>query len=357
MTPIAGCSVVGPSAVRVDRTAYNLSAAQASNDQLLLNLLRLREGEPVYMLELTSVLSQFELNTTAQVGGWWHNMNRIDNNVVNAIFGLDTFATQQSNWGVNAGFVERPTITYTPLHGEKFAKQFMRPISIATLMTLAESGWRIDLIFECCVQRVNDLHNLPVIEFPGESGPDTRVFFELTGLLAERQRAGLLRFDLEADGEEVYIVPYRLPSEDEAVPLRLTELLGLPADIQQIKLVTQSRPGPHEIAIQTRSLLGVMRALARRCEGGQGGEEVSGGEQPQPQREHPRQPPLPWLTVRNSAKSLSDAYVQIRHDGQWHSIADSDDRSKHTFALLVYLSSLSATDIQAGGPVVTVPSH
>lgn len=351
---IVGCSVVGPSALRVDRTAYNLSAAQSGNDQLMLNLLRLRDGEPVYMLELTAVLSQFEWNTNAQIGGWWNNMNRIDNNAVNAIFGLDTFATQQSNWGVNSGFVERPTITYTPLHGETFAKRFMQRIPIATLMTLAETGWRIDRIFECCVQRVNDFNNLSITRFPGEAGPDSSGFFELTGLLAERQRAGLLRFDLETDGEDVYLVPYPKPSGPDAARLRLGELLGLPADTPRVKLVARSLAGPHEIAIQTRSLLGVMQALADRCGEGEGAPSDDDAE-PQPARQP--LPAPPWLTLRSSAMPLSDAHVQVRNGDRWHSIADSDERSKRTFALLVYLLSLRATDIASSGPIVTVPSH
>lgn len=346
-----GCSVLGPSAVRADRTAYNRAGLESSNDQLLLNLLRLRDGEAIYMLELSTVLSQFEFDARASLGGWWNNIDRIENNAVNALYGLDTFATQQSTWGLNAGYVERPTISYSPLQGERFASRYMQPIPFSALVALADSGWRVDQVFECCIQRVNELHNIPVAESVDESRVDSSGFFELMHHLAEWQRNGLLRFEFEAEDKDVYLTSTARGSEADASRNRVLELLGVPRDAERLRLVEGRRHAQAgELSVQTRSLLATMQVLARTM-GARSGAEVAES------ANAPRYAPTPWLTVRTSRHFTSDAYVQVRHQDRWHSIANSDRRSKKTFALLVYLSSLRATEIAGASPLLTVPSH
>lgn len=343
---LSGCSVLGPSAVRKDRTAYNLAGLEAINEQLLLNLLRLRDSEPVYMVELTAILSQFEFNSQAHVGGWWNNINRINNNAVNALYGLDTFATQQSDWSVTGGYIERPTMTYSPLQGQKFAARYMQPIPIATLLALAESGWRIDLILECCVQRMNQLSNLPIADYGDAAVVDTSGFYELTKLLAERQRTGKQRFEFEYEGRGVSLAS-PVDVTDKAT-IRAMELLGVTPSGKYVKLVDgELHHTPGELAVKTRSLLAIMQALAQQSDDRPPSDADAQATTNRPQ---------PWLIVHCSSTPSLNAYVQVRRGNHWYYVSDSDARSKKTFSLLVYLSSLQSTDIVGASPVVTVPS-
>jgi hypothetical protein len=106
-----------------------------------------------------------------------------------------------------------------------------------------------------------------------------------------------------------------------------------------------------EWAIQTRSLLGILQTLARSVD--------------VPDEHVERKMTVRWATPRASLVSLSiqhsavprlDAFVQVQHKGHWFYIADSDVRSKRTFALLTYLYSLQAGDMSGKGPLLTVPA-
>ncbi|UCC29636.1 MAG: hypothetical protein JSU86_15700, partial [Phycisphaerales bacterium] len=55
----AGCKSLGPRTIRADRFDYNQESAQSGNEQMLLNILRVRYGEPIYFLEVASMLSQY----------------------------------------------------------------------------------------------------------------------------------------------------------------------------------------------------------------------------------------------------------------------------------------------------------
>ena len=65
-----GCSTLGPRTIRGDRFNYNQAAAESSNEQLLLNLVRLRYGEPIHWLEIGSMLSQYTFEAGAQFTSW-----------------------------------------------------------------------------------------------------------------------------------------------------------------------------------------------------------------------------------------------------------------------------------------------
>ena len=60
----AGC-VTGPERIQATRTQYNVVLQQTANEQMLLNLVRLRYHEPVLFLEVSSLTSSFSLGANA----------------------------------------------------------------------------------------------------------------------------------------------------------------------------------------------------------------------------------------------------------------------------------------------------
>ena len=159
---VGGCSTLGPRTIRNDRFNYNKAGADSSNQQLLLNIVRLRYGEPIYWLEIGSMLSQYTFEAGTDYTAWEYDVDRWSSPSLRALFDVRPDPVPMSRWGTNLGWQDRPTVTYTPVQGEEFANRVMSPIPFTTIMSLAESGWNIDQVFECCVQSVNDLGNNPI---------------------------------------------------------------------------------------------------------------------------------------------------------------------------------------------------
>ena len=353
-----GCSTTGPIAVRGDRFNYNQAGAQSTKEQLLLNIVRLRYREPIYVLEIGSMISSYKLEANGSFSGWSNNLNELENPALMAIYGNDKHASQQRSWGASLGYTDSPTITYTPVQGEKFANRMMTAIPQTTVFELCESGWGMDQLLECCVQRINGIPNVSIAGVRDSTRPQDPRFKRVATLLRALQDAGLLVFAVETP-----------PSGDKAVYLRtaadvrgmeedrreLKDLLGYAEIVTKLKLVPAPfKAGPDELAMQTRSLLGVMWALSRgvavpseHLERGWTDDCAGGGESEEETR---------WLQVGCSVLPRSDAFVQVWYKGHWFFIDESDASSKRTFALLDYLFSLQQTEKGPDLPVVTVPA-
>ena len=61
--------------------------------------------------------------------------------------------------GAQGQFTDRPTITYAPLMGERFARSLMTPIPPAALLSLIQAGNPIDLMLRLAVHVVNGIQN------------------------------------------------------------------------------------------------------------------------------------------------------------------------------------------------------
>ena len=173
-----GCRGTGPRSVPGDRFDYNVAGAQSASEQLLLNIVRLRYGEPAYWLEITSMLSQYELKGGGTLSWFDQTLMPLRNPALRAVYGLDPDPALDKQQEANFSFSDRPTISYAPLQGREFADRLMAPIPPAAVILLAESGWPIDRILDCCVQRINGVPNAPVHDIdhqelrPGALQPD-----------------------------------------------------------------------------------------------------------------------------------------------------------------------------------------
>lgn len=355
-----GCSPTGPLSVRGDRFNYNQAGAQSTREQLLLNIVRLRYREPIYVLEIGSMISSHTLRADASFTGWRNNLNELENPALMAVYGNDKHATRQQGWGAGLGYTDSPTITYTPVQGEKFADRMMTAIPQTTIFQLCQSGWGIDQLLECCVQWINGIPNASNTGLRESKRPADPRFGRVAALLRAAQDAGLLVFAIEAgqgDGKTVHLRAAPDPRGLEEDRRELRELLGYSGGpVGSLKLVPAPfKTNPDELAMQTRSLLGVMSALARDVEVPEEhvkrGWAVDFGCQGEAMEEQPK-----WLQVRCSALPQGDAFAQVFYKGHWFYIDEADATSKGTFALLDYLFSLQQTEKAQDKPVITVPA-
>ena len=105
-----GCASVGPRTVPRDQFDYNAAIARSAQEQLLLNLVRLRYSETPVFLKVSSVISQY-----TRVAG------------ANAGVGANTALTGDNTATLGGSFAwsDRPTITYSPIAGQEFSQNLL----------------------------------------------------------------------------------------------------------------------------------------------------------------------------------------------------------------------------------------
>ena len=149
---VSGCNMAGPESVRTGRMNYNIAIEQTSSSQLLLNLVRLRYRDNPFFLQIASVSSNLTISANAGSSA--------------------TFPDSGTNsYGLSAGVgvSESPTVTYTPLQGDKFVKQLMTPVDPNIILLLTHSGWSVERILRVTIQQLNDLKNAPTASVPTPS--------------------------------------------------------------------------------------------------------------------------------------------------------------------------------------------
>ena len=111
---VAGCASIGPPTVPRDRVNYITAVAKSWKEQTLLNVVRMRYGDAPSFLDVSSVISAYAFQGQLSSGA------AISSNLTN------TIPSNLVTLGGNASYLDRPTITYTPLAGDKFAKSLLR---------------------------------------------------------------------------------------------------------------------------------------------------------------------------------------------------------------------------------------
>jgi hypothetical protein len=340
---VAGCTSIGPGTIDRDRFDYTTAVAESWKSQMLLNIVKLRYGDTPVFLDVPSVISQYAIQGTVNLNAGWHA----------SVTGGDTQAL-----GVQGQYAERPTITYTPLSGEKFARSLLTPISPASLLFLLQSGWPVKLLFELCVKSINDLDNNSTA--PGFArAPDPR-FAELVELLARVQQSGAIGTRIvRKDKWEADMITFRRKVDpDTARDLAAArKLMGVDPNATETTVTYGSAPtAPNEIAILTRSLMEIIIEMASQIDVPD--EHVAEG------RTYPTLPEVgsgpgqvpPFSRVRSGTEKPAHAFAAIRNRGQWFWIDDRDRLSKIHFTFLMIVFSLTETGTPPQAPLITVPT-
>jgi hypothetical protein len=346
LAALCACSAqLGPRALPAAREGYGEAIARSSDEQLLLNLVRLRYRDNPLFLEVGSVVTHFSLTAgaTASAG------------IANGTGTARTLAL-----GGSLGYAEDPTVTYAPLQGEDFAVRLLSPISPTNLVLLSQSGWSVERLMLCCVQRVNGLKNAISAAGPTpDLAPDFADFQRLARLLRQLQIAGLLEVEPAEDGKTLLL---RLdptaggPHEEEAREVH--RLLGAGPEVVTFRIVSAlAKRKPDEVALTGRSLLSVLFYLSQAVEA-PAADEAAGRVTVTRGADGRR---LDWAAatgglfrVHSSAGPPADAAVAVRYRGSWFYIADADLNSKTTFSLLSYLFALKAGGRDVKEPVLTL---
>lgn len=339
---LSACATkMGPRTVAPNRFNYNEAITHSLNEQLLLNLVRLRYRDTPMFVDVGAVIAQYSLTGSASAS---------------PVFKIDGGSDTEYGLGLGGSYSETPTITYEPLRGGAAAKRLLSPIDPATLALLSQSGWSIERLLVCCVSEINGVTNARAATGPAPTElPDNSRFRRVAELLRELQVKEQLLFRpvVDQEGQNIGVnIAFQNVEADSAALQEIRRILRLAPDQNSFRLITQvAKQGPAEIGITGRSLLGVFffLSLAVETPAEHKAAGLVGGAD------------LDWqsvidglLQVRESGGEPQGAFVRIRYRNRWFYIADSDLNSKATFNLLTYLYNLQAAGAEGASPLLTV---
>lgn len=342
---MTGCTQYGPNLVKAGRNEYNIAVRQTTDEQALLNLVRLRYSDNPLWLSVGSVTTQFNVSQGS-----------------NAAFEQTEFLNYGWRIGADVKYSETPTITYTPVSGETFVRNILKPMDFDTFMLLANSGWDINSLLRLTASRINGLPNAPTTEgSTPEDAPEYSEFVRTVSLLRTLQSKDVLRFRYQDPGQDtkptMYISEHAL-NWPEVVQLR--NLLGLTEKKRLYDLhIIADKQNAQSIGIDFRSLAEMLQFLsvsvavpARDLDAGRVvvTRDDSG-------RVFDWAPVTDGLfAIHSQEEQPEDAAVAINYRGSWFFIDDTDMTTKNTFRLLNFVGSiLAGRTEQEPAPVLTIP--
>ena len=139
MFTMTGC--FGPTTVRQTRDRYNEAIRQTNNEELLLNLVRLRYNEHPSFLPITGLNAQFSLSAGAQYRG-----------------GPERGAVDSFTDGT-LGYSDRPTLTFGPQRPPQLTQALLSQVSLDTLYLFTRQAGGVERVLRLFVRKMNGIDN------------------------------------------------------------------------------------------------------------------------------------------------------------------------------------------------------
>ena len=349
---LTGCHVSSRVAMEGNggRGAYNKAVQRTTNEEMLLNLVRLRYCDTPYFLDVSTVTTQFTYGAkgTALV----------------PIPGLTTL--NPGELGGELSWQNQPTIQYTPLQGQTYASQLMQPIDLQIIQQLIFAGWDIDRVFQLVMQNFDTLPNANQASGPSpETIPEYEQFFRMTQLLRCIQLDGRLQIGVKHGDKEAKEPHETTKSMQIRFPAcksgcNLVEMLPNTKQHGETYVidVNLGYDESGDVGVLPRSILGCMYYLS-----------LGVNTPPRDLRSGvvwaTRKPDgsiFDWnsvvgnlMQIKYSPTDPHHPYIKVRYRDHWFYIDDRDVESKRTFVLLQQLYNLQSVNTQSQPPLLTIP--
>jgi hypothetical protein len=156
---LAGCQHVGPNSIARGRPDYNAAIQETSQQQLLENIVRVRDAQMPMVMDVTQINAglTFQTSAGAQLAGIGGQVALqgagkavATSNTAGALSSL-VVPTEAGLLTSGVIYQETPTITYTPLTGQPLIAQLSTPITVDFLATLPDSDWPITAVMTFAV--------------------------------------------------------------------------------------------------------------------------------------------------------------------------------------------------------------
>jgi hypothetical protein len=397
---VSGC--LGPKAVRYTRMRYNEVVRDTNDEQLLMNIVRLRYADSPVFIDLPNITSQFEVAGRGSYLGGYGNQYKGPSSL-----GFGELSLRDT-----------PTLSYHPREGREIAKSLLTPLS-SDLFIVVNAGADIEQLLLLTINDINDVSNSPrsTILTPKVADDNTEFVRGIRILASLRQRDGtelafgtneekdgasepipigsvqgrdLLNaardgYVFRADGkgkvallkrEKDLVLKIREPYVNSLEMAEVARIFHLTpgqnmykikselSDEANRKLNDEARrrmPGPggnDTIYMNLRSVLQIMTFLSKGvCVPD---EHVISGMAPVTLDSDDQ--PFDWtqvtagnFVVHAQKHRPKAAEVAVQYRGYWFYIAPSDVKSRATLAILEVLFALQESDGKSVGPLLTLP--
>jgi len=342
---ISGCSTVGPATVQRDRTNYSEVLAATWKEQTLLNIVKLRYGDVPLYIDVSSVITSSSIEGQVTLGAEFNNNTSLDSQTL----------------GMYGRYTDRPTITYTPLTGDKFSRYLLRPMPPISIFSMVQAGYPVDRVVQLTTRGINGVYNRSMA--PARARAADPEFYRLIDAWRRLQQSEALGMRIERRGaDEVVLIifPSELSEAQKQDLSTVREILHLDGTPGQGELSLTYGMVPRsgsEIAMLTRSMAEIFLEIAATIDA------------PPEHVEQGRANPLaaiagpashwdePPVRVHSGVERPADAYAAVRYRDHWFWIDDRDLRSKSVFTFILVLFSMAETGGTAAVPMITVPAN
>ena len=344
---LGGCRGFGARTLSHDRFDYTEAIAASWKQQMLINMVKLRYGDTPVFLDVVSVINQYSIEAQMDVRGTW----------------VDPVASigDSASVGGAARYTDKPTITYAPLSGERFARSLMKPIPPTAVLSLIQAGYPVDGVFRVCTHSINGIRN----RYGGSarSRPADPDFYPLLARMRKVQDSGALglRVRKTADEMEGTLLTLRGSKSDPALEgdaeyIRRTLRLSPTAEEFNVAYGSVAKDD-REVAILTRSMLEIIIDLASYIDVPEEHVRRRSVGPTMPPETTPAGEAVPALiNIRSSPGKPPDSFIAVPYRGHWYWIDDGDLRSKTLFTFLMFVFSLTEIERSDAAPIVTIPA-
>jgi len=381
LSVLAGCASIGPSKLVDTHQGYNDAVQRAVSREMLLNVVRLRFGDPIQFLEVSQINAQFSVGVSAGGGV---------GNIGGAGGGVGSASGQVS-------YSDSPTLTFTPRGDDQFGRDLLLPVHLYDAITFTNRGGSYDTSFFALITSgINDA--------PDVSGPNGELYqkrLEAIQSLVNTDLAWIAHakrwvprsalpiaveeitaFDhvwatknghqwIDAElmigaagrGKALMCLEYHTPvlvlrDADDPVTQEHVRMLGLtPGQSEYViravndEIALGDLGGPAAgIYLGFRSLKEVMGIVSEYVEVPT---ELSGIVPPSRYRQTGNAK-LPFTVRSSQVEPPGTLYKVLAHD-HWFWIDESDHKSKAVLEALYYLLMSQSGASQPGDPILTLP--
>jgi hypothetical protein len=343
---LSGCASIGPGSVQRDRVDYDNALATSWKDQLLTNIVRLRYADAPQFMDVSSVVGSYQIAGQLQAGA-------------TANFGHGSspyFPHGTSALSGNGQYVDRPTVSYTPLTGKKFTQSLLEPIQPSAIFSLIAAGYPVELVIPLTVRALNGVYDRTYKV--GVRRPADPEFAPLMMAMQRIQNVRAFSLRIEKRGNDQIAIGVwdvrRRPEARRDIEFVARTLRLSPKNGEVTLTYGAVQRKKDELAVLSSSMLEILNDISGDIEVPMN--DVSDGRTYANVEESvDEHPDASRIRIRSGASAPSNAFAAVRYGDSWYWISDGDLRSKRAFTFLSLFFSLAETGAVPAAPVLTLP--
>lgn len=334
------CQSIGTGSVKRDRIGYADAMGTSWKEQTLLNIVKLRYLDTPVFLDVSSVISSYELASQVSLAA--------------SIFSGNSGSNTQS-LGMTGTYTDKPTISYTPITGERYMNSLIRPIPPQAIFAMVESGHPADLVLRITARAINGVFNHSASQTRAHAAdPTFRAVIDAFRLI---QQEGALSVRVEK--ESTFIGFHHSGDEEVEKSIRFVkEKLRISPNTDELLLVFGSRQrGPDQIALLTRSMQEILVEFSAGVQVSES-DLAEGRATPNVYIDTASDTGKSRLMrIQSSSERPADAFAAVPYRNRWFWIDDRDLYSKRMFMFLTVFSALAETGTAPQVPLITIPAR